>query len=148
MPLKGMFRELAAAETARMKQQLRGLVVALMLTLSAGVLLLAGLAFAMLGAYQSLAERLPSWQAGGLVALGALVVCLLLLALAGRGGRKRPPPPPRRPLGRSLEADEAAEIGAAAGEALQRHRPRGIDLGIAAFVVGLMMSRSSRRPPP
>jgi membrane protein implicated in regulation of membrane protease activity len=149
--LSSLLRRAAAAQADEVRRQLRAVLLALTLLLLAALLLLAGLGFLLLGAYQSLAAELPSWQAGGLVALGTLFVCLLLLALAGRQGRRRaaPKPGPEQPrpgdrYGTGAEHD-AVEAGAAAGEMLRRHRPSGVELGIAALVAGLVASRVSRR---
>lgn len=142
-------RTAASAETDRLKAQLRAAIASLVLMVVAAVLLLVGLVFALAGIYASLSEVMPSWQAGGLVALGAVAVCLVLVALARRRGRpprREPPPPTRRPSAEDLEA--TAELGAAASTAardfVNRHRPSLLQLALAAFVVGMV---ASRRPP-
>jgi len=148
--LSSLLQRAAAVQADEVRRQLRAALLALVLMLLAALLLLAGLGFLLLGAYQSLAAELPSWQAGGLVALGTLLVCVLLLGLAGRQGRRRasPPRPDRSASGRRDPAGpehDAVEAGAAAGEMLRRHRPSGVELGIAALVAGLVASRVSRR---
>ncbi len=118
----------------------------------AGIFLVIGVVFALCGAYASLADVMPAWQAGGLVGLGALVLCVVLLiaarATASRG-RRRQPAPRTRPTAEDLEA--TAELGAAASAAardlVRQYRPTGLELSFAALVVGLLVSRRSRRRP-
>jgi Kef-type K+ transport system membrane component KefB len=160
-----MIRQAASGEAARLgervKTEIRALVKALVLLMVAGVLLLAGLIFLLLGAYETLALHMPAWQAGGLVALGTLLVCLLLVAMAGSGrsGRRGGAAGARAPTGAgaaaaaaeearaeaAVRAQSAAELGAAAGDFVRSHRPSGLDLTVGAFVAGLLASRSSAR---
>lgn len=141
-------REAASAEAERVRAQVRAAVRSAVLALLAGVILLVGIVFALAGLYGSLAERMPDWQAGGWIGLGTLVICLLLLLMAKRGSPPARPPAPRvsRPQAEDLEA--TAELGAAASTAarefVRTHRPSGIDLTIAAFVVGMIASRGRR----
>lgn len=143
-------RAAASAESDRVKAQIRAAVRSLVLLIAAALLLLVGLIFTLAGLYGSLAEVLPDWQAGGLIGLGSLVICLLLVAAARRGSKPRAaapaPPPPRRPTAEDLEA--SAELGAAASTAARdfvaRHRPNTWQLALAAFVFGLI---ASRQPP-
>jgi len=148
--LSSLLRQAAAAQADEVRRALRAALLALVLMLFAALLLLAGLGFLLLGAYQSLAAELPSWKAGGLVALGTLLVCVILLSLAGRQGRRRAPSQRRERREASERSSTAAEhdaveAGAAAGEMLRRHRPSGVELGIAALVAGLVASRVSPR---
>lgn len=148
-------REAASLETDRVKAQLRTAVRSVVLTVVAGLLLLVGIVFVLTGAYVSLSEQMPAWQAGGAVGLGMLAVCLLLLAGARRGGRGGGRSGSRsarstdhaRPSAEDLEA--AADLGAAASDAahefVRDHRPSGLQLTLAAFVAGLVASRRSRR---
>jgi hypothetical protein len=146
-------RAAASTETDRVKAQVRAAIRSLVLMVVAGILLVIGLVFALTGTYASLSERIPSWQAGALVALVALAVCLLLMLLARRSGRRPTPPRPVRPQRPTAEDLEAtAELGAAASTAarefVRRHRPSGLQLTLAALVAGLVASRRSRRREP
>ena len=138
-----------------MKAQVQAGVRSLALAMLAGIVLLIGIVFTLVGAYASLAETMPSWQAGAFVGLGALVVCLILLLLARRRPAPRAPrhpaPAPRaRPTAEELEA--TAELGVAASTAarnfVREHRPSTVQLILAAFVVGLVASRKPRRRGP
>ncbi|HSG91052.1 MAG TPA: phage holin family protein [Pseudomonadales bacterium] len=118
-----------------------------------GVLVgLLGVAFFLFGAYDSLILTLPPWQAGGLVAVAALLLGWLILAVGRRqmAGRRAAPS--------SRDADEAAiaaeirravEQGIGAGERLSGSGPSAVDLALAAFVAGLVASRGigGRKPP-
>lgn len=153
----GFIRDAASVEADRVKAQVRGAVRSLVLSVIAAVFLLIGVVFVLTGAYATLSDLMPAWQAGGLVGLGALVICLLLLALANRrgaAGRSRRPGRglPRsvsRPSAEDLEAtaDMGAAASTAAREFVRQHRPTGFELTLAAFVVGLVASRGSRRRP-
>lgn len=156
MSWTSFIRAAASAETDRVKAQVQAAVRSLVLTVLAGLVLLIGVVFALVGAYASLAESMPSWQAGAWVGLGALIVCLLLL-LIGRGRRRprstpgRPGKVPRtRPTAEDLEA--TAELGLAASTAardfVRQHRPSAFQLMLAAFVVGMVASRTPRRRRP
>jgi len=134
------------------KAQVQAGIRSLVLAMLAGIVLLIGIVFALVGAYASLAETMPSWQAGALVGLGALVVCFILLLMARRRPAPRAPrqpaPAPRaRPTAEDLEA--TAELGVAASAAarnfVREHRPSTFQLILAAFVVGLVASRKPRR---
>lgn len=149
MRLSRALREAASIQGAQVKHQLRAAVRMLVILLVVALLLVCALVFLMTGAYHSLNETLPDWQAGALVALGAVVVALLLLAVGSLSGRRparprRPPPADRGDPG-PPPGDPLAE---AATDFLRHNRPTGLDLTIAAFVVGLLASRSrgTRRP--
>ncbi|MGD8830408.1 MAG: hypothetical protein PVF57_07370, partial [Pseudomonadales bacterium] len=135
-----VLREVVAAQAGEVRRRLYRMVLGTVLL--AGVLLI-GLVFLLLGAYQSLAELLPTWQAGGLVALGALLICLLLLLLAGLNRRYRVSR--RGPQRRDTEPNQAAEIGASVGKMLSQYQFSGSEIGIAAFVIGLLVSRARTR---
>ncbi|MFU8817258.1 MAG: hypothetical protein ACNA7W_18065 [Pseudomonadales bacterium] len=165
MSLLSVVRDSAASEVDRVKRQVRAAVRAAVLLLVAAVVLMVSLVFVMLGAYESMAEELPRWQAGALVGLGAVVFCLLLLALAKLGGGRRASRSSRRAAqaraeaassSRSEDIQAAVELGAAASAAaggaardfMRRHRPSALDLAVSAFVVGLVASRATRPKPP
>lgn len=145
-------REAASVETGRLKAQARAAIRSVVLSMVAAVFLVIGVVFALVGAYASLSELMEPWQAGGLVGLGALAICFLLLAMANSSGRsqqRRPRPPrTRSPSAEDLEA--TAEMGAAASTAardfVEQNRPTGLQLTLAAFVVGMIASRRPRRP--
>jgi hypothetical protein len=168
-------RDTVAGEADRLKLQARALVrLAVRKAIFVGaaiVLLLAGLVFVMLGAYHSLDEEYASWQAGGLVALGAVAVSLLLLALARLGGGGRSYRQDRREArlreelaaSRREELQAAVDLGTAASAAagtvardfLKSHRPSTFNMALSAFVAGLVASRAAGRgsrpaprPPP
>lgn len=164
MALSLLLRRAAAAQANEIRRHLRAALLALVLMLTAALVLIFGLAVLMLGAYQSLAVTLPSWQAGALVALGAIALCLILLLLAfsgqrrprGGSGRRSSPDGARddaaeagafQERGRRPRTAEhaAVDLGSAAGEMIRRHRPSGVELGIAALVAGLVASQVSRR---
>lgn len=135
-----------------MKAQVRAALRSMMLGIVAGIFLIIAMVFALVGVYGSLSVHMPPWQAGGWVALGALAVCFLLLLMARSGGRRAPAarrgaPRVRRPEAEDLEA--TAELGAAASTAardfVRAYRPSGLELSLAAFIVGMVVSRG-RRP--
>jgi uncharacterized membrane protein YoaK (UPF0700 family) len=141
-------RDAASVETERLRSQVRDAVRSLVLGVVAGILFLVAVVFVLTGAYASLSEHLPAWQAGGVVGLSTLVVCLFLLLLSkGSGARPASRRRYRRPSAEDLEA--TAELGAAASDAardfVRDHRPSGVQLTLAAFVAGLLASRRSRR---
>lgn len=140
MDLSRVLREVVAAQAGEVRRRLYRMVLGTVLL--AGVLLI-GLVFLLLGAYESLAEVLPTWQAGGLVALGALLICLLLLLLAGLNRRYRVSR--RRPQRPDTEPNQAAEMGASVGKMLSQYQFSGSEIGIAAFVIGLLVSRARSR---
>lgn len=154
MPLSSLLRHAAAGEAERLKVQVRRAIQSLVVMLVVALLMVTALVFVMVGAYQSLALRLPPWQAGCLVALGTALASLLLLLLVSRRGRSaRSVPPRRRPPAASLSEEDVeavAELGASAGDFMRRRRPRGVELTAAAFLVGLVSSwvSSRRRPRP
>jgi uncharacterized membrane protein len=147
-----LVQEALATATSDLKQKVRGALRSLVFALVAGAVLLLGLIFLLVGAYQSMAENMPAWQAGAVIALAALVVAALLVLLS-RVGRGR-----RRERARVLVRDEeirvqrdqidqvvAAELGASVWELLKRRRPRALEMTVASFVAGLLMSRRERR---
>ena len=73
-------RAAASAESDRVKAQIRAAVRSLVLLIAAALLLLVGLIFTLAGLYGSLAEVQQDVQAGGLIGLGAQVICVLLVA--------------------------------------------------------------------
>lgn len=142
----------ASGQAEKVRQQVRAAARSALLIGIAAVLLLCGVLVLLLGFYQSLALYMPHWQAGGLVALGILLVCFVLLALANLTGRRGAPGTrPNRAAGAQrmgLSDDPAAELGSAAGaaaeEALRNLKPSAVDMTVAAFVAGLLASRASR----
>ncbi len=145
----GFIRDIAASEVERAKAQVRAAIRGLVLTMVAIVFLLIGVVFTLAGTYATLTDSLPGWQAGGIIGLGTLVACLVLLMAARLAGSRasRQPPAPRRPSADDLEA--TAELGAAASSAardlVRDYRPSGLELTLAAFVVGMVFSRRRRR---
>jgi hypothetical protein len=139
-------RDAAATQGAQVKYQVRAAVRQLVILLVVALLLVCALLFLMTGAYHSLNETLPAWQAGGLVALGAIGAALLFLALTSLGGRQ-PRPRPRIRRGEASTADRDAQeaLAEVAGDFLRDNRPTGLDLTLAAFLVGLITSRSRSR---
>lgn len=162
MSLLSIVRDSAAAEVDRVKRQVRAAVRAGVRMSIAAIVLLVSLVFVMLGAYESLALELPRWQAGALVALGAVVFSVLLLALGSMGGRRSQrreravQARGRVPASRNDDLQTAVEMGAAASAAaggaardfLRSHRPSFLDLAVSAFVAGLVASRATRRKQP
>ncbi|MFW6093823.1 MAG: hypothetical protein ACODAC_07610 [Pseudomonadota bacterium] len=145
-----------AAQTERLKSLLRVLLVVLVLTVLVLLLLLMALVFVMLGVYQSLEAVLPAWQAGVMLGLGVLLLCLLVVAFGMLAVRRQAAPEPepepeselrQQPVSGTGEPDLDAvvELGASAGRYLSGHRPHGVELTAAAFLVGLVSSLVSRR---
>jgi hypothetical protein len=147
----------ASAETERIKARTRAALRSIVLLAAAALVLLIGVIFTLVGLYASLVAVLPGWQAGGLIGLGAVLVCVLLVAAARRGSARSSARP--APLRQQSAAEDArrraaddlqasAELGAAASSAARdfvgRHRPNAFQLALAAFVFGLI---ASRRPP-
>lgn len=151
LELPRLVRDLVANETARLRENVFDAVKGLILLLLAGLTGLVAVVFVLVGTYASLAEKLPSWQAGGIVALIALVVAGLVLLSSRSLLEGRRPAPPARPREDAL-ADalrQATEHGREAGEALSRAGLTSLDVTLAAFVAGLVASRTTRpRPSP
>jgi uncharacterized membrane protein len=147
-----LVQEALATATSGLKQNVRGVLRSLVFTLVAGAVLLLGLIFLLVGVYQSMAENMPAWQAGALIALAALVVAALLVLLSrfGRGRRRSRPRVDVRDEEIRVQRDQidqvvAAELGASVWELLKRRRPRALEMAVASFVAGLLMSRRERR---
>lgn len=144
--LPQLARDMVAAEAARLRAGLIDAAVALVLLAVAALIALVGLIFLLVGAYQSLAGVLPAWQAGGIVALAVAVVAgALALWASSRLSRRRPRRPAEPPpTAVSEEIRRATERGVDAGEMLSRSGLSAFDLTLAAFVAGLVVSRTSR----
>jgi membrane protein implicated in regulation of membrane protease activity len=128
LKLSQLVRDAVATEAARLRSNLRDAVMGVLLLMVGGLIGLIGLAFLIVGAYGSLVQSLPAWQAGGIVACGVLVLAGVILLLGYRflGGR-RPPPRGRRLEDSAVAAEirRATEEGIGAGESRSRERRRG-----------------------
>lgn len=116
----------------------------------AGLLIVLGLVFAMMGIYESLALEMPRWQSGLIVGAGAVVLSGLLLVVfrqRGAGAGQQPPSSRRAASGRddgptgASELEDMVELAELITRVTTEHRPKGIDLTIAGFVAGLVASQ-------
>ncbi len=113
------------------------------------LLVFVGLLFVVLGLYQTLLDGFRPWQAGLLIALGAIILALLVLIIAritAKRGAARATPPPLAQT--DADIDAAAQIGATISDFVARGKPSSMQLGVAAFIAGLALSLTRRRPPP
>jgi small-conductance mechanosensitive channel len=164
-----LLKDTIAAAIDEVRRAVRTTIRSAIFMLVAAVLLVIGLMFLMLGIYDSLAAELPAWAAGGIVLILLLLLALVCMLLAARGGRVRRARRGRRgpsaddvrdrsdgrhSSGRRGDSKEdidlavAAELGASVWDVLKQRRPRGIEMMVAAFVAGMLLSRRERRRPP
>jgi hypothetical protein len=114
----------------------------------AGLLIVLGLVFAMIGIYESLALEMPRWQSGLIVGSGAVVLSgLLLVVFRQRGaGPGQQSASSRRAAsggddGGAPDLEDMVELAELITRVTTEHRPKGIDLTIAGFVAGLVASQ-------
>jgi len=138
------------------KEAFRAGIRSLVFLLASGVLVLVGIVFFVVGVYQSLAERLEAWQAGGVVAV-VLILLAVILALVARGGgggksKRQPRPAEERPDEKEPAADVedvvGAQLGATISDLLRRGRPRTLEMVLAACAGALLVSRFGGRSRP
>lgn len=148
--LSRLLHDTVAVEVARLRASLFSAAFSLLLLGIAALISLIGVVFLLLGAYQSLAEALPAWQAGGLTAIALLLIAaLLVLVNRRRISVSRLPPPVEPPLSSvARELRQTAERGITAGEMLAGKAIKPFDLALVAFIAGLIVSKSvyPRRP--
>jgi hypothetical protein len=105
---------------------------------------LAGIAFLLVGAYVSLAERLPDWQAGLIVgASAALVAAVTLLWVRFR---MLPGPSGRASSVESLAHSETVkriDEAVALARRLSRTKPQASDVAAAGFIAGILVGMGS-----
>lgn len=149
--LTRLLNNTVAVEAARLRIRLFNAAASLLLLGVACLTALIGLVFLLVGMYQSLAEGLPAWQAGGLTALAVLIIAGVLLLVSRRWIIGRPPPPAGATIS-SVARDlrQTAERGINAGEVLAGKGVKPFDLALVAFIAGLVLSKSvsTRREPP
>lgn len=137
-------------EVARLRASLVNAAFALLVLGIAALMSLIGVIFLLVGAYQSLAATLPAWQAGGLIAGAVLLIAgLLIYVNRRRMSTRRLPSPAASPISSvAKELRQTAERGITAGEMLAGKGMKPLDLALAAFIAGLMVSKSVclRRP--
>jgi hypothetical protein len=147
LKLSQLVGDAVATEAARLRAGVRDVVAGVLLLIIGGLIGLIGLVFLLVGAYGSLVQVLPAWQAGGIVAFAVLVLAgvIVLWGYRSLGGR-RPPPRARRFDDSAVAAEirRATEQGIGAGESLSRSGLSAFDLTLAAFVAGLVVSRTGR----
>ena len=161
--LARLIGDLGALGIERARAGVFSALVSVMLLAIAALLCVIGVAFLLAGAYASLAAFLPAWQAGGIVALAALLIASIVVLWAQRRGaaaragalqhrqtaaalRPHANPFPARELGPDAPLREAAEQGFSAAARLARTSVRHTDLAIAAFIAGLVLCARSRKP--
>lgn len=147
--LSRLLHDAVAAEAARLRGSLFHAALSLLLLAIAALVALLGMVFLLVGAYQSLAELVPAWQAGGIIAVAILIIAgLLALVSRWRMSRRRVPPPTDPTISSvAKELRQTAERGVAAGEMLTVRSMKPFDRALAAFIAGLIVSRSvSARP--
>ncbi|MGB7932642.1 MAG: hypothetical protein WCH04_10545 [Gammaproteobacteria bacterium] len=146
--LAQLARGLAATETARLKLGLFRVGTALLMMAVAAMTLLIGTGFLLSGIYQSLLEYTSPWASGGITTLVSLLIAaLLLFAVRRRLSPGRQPSavasPPAAEAAEELR--QATERGIRTGEEIKRGL-RPIDLVLSAFIAGMVVSRSARKP--
>lgn len=142
-----LFRDTIVAEFARLRLGLFSIAASLILLAVAGGICLIGSAFLLYGVFDSLSRLMPTWMAGGLIALGVIVIAMLLAYWGRQRLVVRSLSPPLADATSTPAAEQmrkVAESGINAGEMLKRSGLRPGDLAIAAFIAGLVMSRSTR----
>ena len=139
------------------REALRAGIRSVMFMMLSGVLVLVGIVFFSVGVYQSLAEQLEAWQAGGIVGLVLilLAVILALVARSGGGGKSKAKsdPKPRPAEERDRDHEPAADVedvvgaqlGATSSDLLRRGRPRTLAMVLAACAGALLVSRFGGR---
>ena len=140
---------MVASETARLKLVLFRVGTALLMLAVAAVILLIGAGFLLSGIYQSLLQYTSPWAAGGIITLVSLLIAALLLFAARRrllSSGRRPSAAPASPAEEAAEElRQATERGVRTGEEINRGL-RPIDLLLSAFIAGMVVSRSARKP--
>jgi len=141
---------LLRSAVSRFEERAKAATFGVVIGCVAGLLIVLGLVFVMIGIYESMALEMPRWQSGLIVGAGAVVLSgLLLIVSRQRGaGSGQPPPAPRRPAGRrddgdadASELEDMLELAELITRVATDHRPKGIDLTIAGFVAGLVASQ-------
>lgn len=147
------FRLFVAAERARLREGLLRAAVATLLLVMSGLLFVFALGFGLFGAYRSLTEFWPPWQAGLAIAGALSVVALVLLSLVLR--RRRPGkyeskatlpqagPGEQPETPRQAEAESAMRFGEALGRTIKRCGTGPGDLILVALLAGVVLGASS-----
>ena len=147
--LAQLARGLVATEADRLKLGLFRIATALLRLAIAAVVLLTGAIFLLSGIYQSLLQYTSPWAAGGIITLVSLLIAALLLFTARRrlsSIRPRSSAAASPPDAKAAdELRQATERGIKAGEELKQGL-RPFDLLLSAFIAGMVVSRSARRP--
>jgi MFS family permease len=153
-----LLADIAAAGRAKLWRGAARLTIAMSLVAIAMAALAGGLIFGFLGLYVSLAEVMPSWQAGVIVGSGLLFLASILLLIIAwvitRQNRTMPRSTPLRGATVSSERviDElATQWGASVGEILAKSTIKPTDIVLSALIAGMVLGASIRarqRPPP
>lgn len=142
--LSRLLHETITAEAARLRVNLFNAAWSLLLLGIAVVLALIGMTLFSVGIYRSLAEVLPEWLAGGVTAVVVLIMAGFFFFLSRQRmlpSRRAPPPLQSTISSVAKDLKQTADRGIAAGETLSGKGMRPVDLALAAFVAGLIVSR-------
>lgn len=141
--LRGVFAEIFAAERAKFRRGMAGLVLGLSLWAFTVAAALTGLIFLLLGWYRSLAATMASWQASAIVGSTVLLLAVIGLLSAALVIR-RPGVSSRDPASGRETGDSAGRPAAAVSEAIAKSGIRTSDLVLAALIAGMVLGASPR----
>lgn len=132
--------EIIAAEQAKLWKGSVKLAIMMSLLGLAIMTIVVGMIFVLIGLYLSLAEKMPSWEAGMIVGGGVVLLAVIWLIVIAQQGKD----PPFKANNASEQAsdDPTAQLGSMIGDIVAKSNVKSSDIVLATLIAGLVLGAS------